>query len=232
MASEFEVFEFFWTPTLKKAELAVLKGHKGWFDIRDLTPVARTERLGSIFTDVARDFIRRYQNDAKRTTFKNGKFHDWNPIKRDCIFDASVVPPKRMQQYVIKVRSLIKGRQYLDDCGIPYDFACKTIINAFMFDESYLRKFSHLPQPLLLNNKKMRALVLCKWVENLKSRVQYVNDPKFIVKPDSPVMVKEHEAFILQQIGMQVNKSLILKSLLSKGFVSEESAKEHFGHLI
>lgn len=225
MVSELDVFDTFWTTALKKGELQILKDHAGWFDIRRLSPVKRTARLGEVFTDTARDCIRRYQDDAKRTVFKNGTEWDWQPIKRGDIYDTSNMPEARQQTYMKKLRGLIRGRQFLDACGVPYDFACGFIVKEFLFDSSYQRKFSSLPQPVLFNQKDMRLKLLAAWGEKLRSEIQYVQDESFIVKEDSNETVREHENFLLQQIKQHKGSSRLLKLMIGKGYVSEAAAR-------
>lgn len=225
--SELEIFESFWTSPLKKVELSILKSHKGWFDIQMQTPVQRTITFGSVFTEKTREAIRKYFNDAPATLHKNGTECDWNPIKRGGMFDIQEVPERRHAAYMKKIRGVIRARQFLDEVGIPYAFACSFIIDSYFFKDSYLRKFSALPQPSLFDNKALKNKLVLEWVDKIKSRVQYYDHDSMKILDGSSAVAKRHESFLLSQISIHPNKEMKARLFINKGFITEEAAKEH-----
>lgn len=202
----------------------------GWFTVRELGPVARTETLATLFTQEVRSTIRRYLNDAPSVSSKVGVDKDWYPIKSGDVF----VPPsddERVKGWRRKLSSLIRFRQYIDELGIPYETAVADAVQSIYFEKAYIMKFRSLPCPTVMNSEVIRQQVLLKWVERIEGKIQFVDDPAFHVDPSRKITL-DHEAWIIDQIEKKSRPEFAARTFVSKGFVRKEEIKKRLPALI
>lgn len=226
MLSEAQIFDTFWGKTEKKAELKLLKEREGWFSILHLPPSERTRQFADIFTKTTREIIRRYLDERGPVELGNGAVKDWNPIKSGDIFDITGMSEEGEKKYLAKMKALIRARQFCDNHGIPYDFACKVVIKLFYFEKSYLRKFSKLPQPRLFLINEIKEHLILAWADSVRSKIQIFDDESMKIGDNPSKIALRHQDWVIAQIGIRATKTFAAKNMLSRGFVTIEALEK------
>lgn len=230
MCSELVLFGKFWGEKEKKEELRILKAREGWFDRANLSPVQKTSAFATVFTSEVRKAIREFVDDTPASSYSDGSERDYNPIKRGNCFE---IPDnwdgKQIAKYMSKARSMIRARQFCDKIGIPYEFACRFVVKKFYFDRSYLRGHRTMPSVSLFANAEIRAELILAWAETVKSKCQYYDSDTMVIKKGCSDLALRHENWLISQIKMKTNPTFLCKTMLRKGYISENRIKEEFG---
>lgn len=207
-------------------EKTIISEKAGWFTVRHLTIVQRTDSLATLFTQEVRRVIRKYLNDAPAVKSRVGTDKDWYPIKSGDVFS----PPfddDRVKSWRRKMTSLIRFRQFCDEIGVPYEAAIEDGVNAIYFKKSYLMKFRTVPDPTTLNSSEVKDEVLLGWAKRIEERIQYVNDDAYLIAKGTPDAL-DHEKLILDQIERKTRPEFSVRTFITKGFISHEAVKKRF----
>jgi len=166
-----------------------------WFDYRIQHPVVSTYQF-------AKEYMAVYRNYYQKTI--------------DCERGKYVKSFKGQDPWISsQAGGFIKGRQFADELGIPYDLF---IGEAFSF--LFNKKWHHLPRPCHLYADDVLESVAVKWEERKRVTMVLAKDDffKLAINMHRPEFIA-HQKWIEQYVSRSGAKKATIECLREKGFL-------------